>query len=50
MKFVPKKVGMEKWKKKRGQEYLETKEYQYHIFYEGDWIEINYFLGFQDMK
>ena len=26
---MPKKAGMEKWKKKRHQEYLEAKEYQY---------------------
>lgn len=49
MKFVPKKAGMEKWKKKRRQEYLETKEYQYYIFCEGERTEPNYFLGFKKL-
>ncbi len=32
---MPKKAGMEKWKKKRRQEYLEMKQYRYYIFCEG---------------
>ena len=31
---MPKKAGMEKWKKKRRQEYLEMKQYRYYIFCE----------------
>ena len=38
---------MKKWKKKRQQEYLETKEYQYYIFCEEEQTEPNYFLGFK---
>ena len=29
---MPKKAGMESWKKKRRQEYMEMKEYRYYIF------------------
>ena len=29
---MPKKAGMEKWKKKRRQEYLEMKQYRYYNF------------------
>lgn len=32
---MPKKAGMESWKKKRRQEYMEMKEYRYYIFCEG---------------
>jgi hypothetical protein len=44
---MPKKAGMEKWKKKRRQEYLEQKEYCYYIFCEGERTEPNYFRGFK---
>lgn len=44
---MPKKAGMEKWKKKRRQEYLETKKYRYHIFCEGEQTEPQYFAGFK---
>lgn len=44
---MPKKVGMEKWKKKRHIEYLEQKEFQYYIFCEGQQTEPNYFEGFK---
>ena len=40
---------MKKWKKKRQQEYLETKEYQYYIFCEEEQTEPNYFLGFKKL-
>lgn len=33
---MPKKAGMEKWKKKRLQEHLELKKYRYYIFCEGN--------------
>lgn len=29
---MPKKAGMEAWKKKRRKEYLEKKEFRYYIF------------------
>ena len=32
---MPKKAGMETWKKKRRQEYLEEKQYRFYIFCEG---------------
>lgn len=38
---------MEKWKKKRRQEYLEKKEYRYYIFCEGEQTEPQYFNGFK---
>jgi hypothetical protein len=44
---MPKKAGMEKWKKKRRQEYLEQKEYCYYIFCEGERTEPYYFQGFK---
>lgn len=44
---MPKKAGMEKWKKKRRQEYLEQKEYRYYIFCEGEQTEPQYFQGFK---
>ncbi len=44
---MPKKAGMEKWKKKRRQEHLEMKEYRYYIFCEGQQTEPNYFSGFK---
>ena len=40
---MPKKAGMEKWKKKRRQEYLEMKQYRYYIFCEGQQTEPLYF-------
>ena len=46
---MPKKAGMEKWKKKRRQEYLEAKEYQYYIFCEGEQTEPKYFEGFKKL-
>lgn len=44
---MPKKAGMEAWKKKRRQEYLEQKEYRYYIFCEGEQTEPQYFAGFK---
>lgn len=44
---MPKKAGMEKWKKKRRQEYLEMKQYRYYIFCEGQQTEPQYFAGFK---
>ena len=44
---MPKKAGMEKWKKKRRQQYLELKEYRYYIFCEGEQTEPLYFAGFK---
>ena len=32
---MPKKAGMEAWKKKRRKEYLEKREFRYYIFCEG---------------
>jgi len=46
---MPKKAGMEAWKKKRKQEYLEMKEYRYYIFCEGEQTEPQYFSGFKRM-
>ena len=40
---MPKKAGMESWKKKRRQEYMEMKEYRYYIFCEGQQTEPRYF-------
>ena len=42
---MPKKAGMEKWKKKRRQEYLEIKQYRYYIFCEGQQTEPLYFAA-----
>ena len=44
---MPKKAGMEKWKKKRRQEHLELKKYRYYIFCEGQQTEPLYFEGFK---
>lgn len=44
---MPKKAGMEIWKKKRRQEYLEKKRYRYYIFCEGEQTEPQYFTGFK---
>ena len=44
---MPKKAGMEKWKKERRQQYLELKEYRYYIFCEGEQTEPQYFAGFK---
>ena len=46
---MPKKAGMEKWKKKRRQEYLELKQYRYYIFCEGQQTEPLYFVGFKKL-
>lgn len=46
---MPKKAGMEKWKKKRRQEYLEMKQYRYYIFCEGQQTEPLYFDGFKKL-
>ena len=46
---MPKKAGMEKWKKKRRQEYLEMKQYRYYIFCEGQQTEPLYFTGFKKL-
>ena len=44
---MPKKAGMEAWKKKRRQEYLTQKEFRYYIFCEGVQTEPQYFNGFK---
>lgn len=44
---MPKKAGMEAWKKKRKQEYLEQKKYRYYIFCEDQQTEPLYFAGFK---
>ena len=44
---MPKKAGMEKWKKKRRLEHLELKKYRYYIFCEGQQTEPQYFAGFK---
>ena len=46
---MPKKAGMEKWKKKRRQEHLELKKYRYYIFCEGQQREPQYFAGFKKL-
>jgi hypothetical protein len=46
---MPKKAGMDKWKKKRLQEYLEMKQYRYYIFCEGQQTEPLYFTGFKKL-
>jgi hypothetical protein len=46
---MPKKAGMDKWKKKRRQEHLEKKEYRYYIFCEGQRTEPYYFEGFKQL-
>lgn len=46
---MPKKAEMEKWKKKRRQEYLEMKQYRYYIFCEGQQTEPQYFAGFKKL-
>ncbi|MDO4439304.1 MAG: RloB family protein [Eubacteriales bacterium] len=45
---MPKKAGMEVWKKKRLQEHLEKKEFRYYIFCEGQQTEPSYFQGFKN--
>lgn len=44
---MPKKAGMESWKKKRRKEHLEKKKYRYYIFCEGEQTEPKYFEGFK---
>ena len=46
---MPKKAGMEKWKKKRRQEYLEMKQYRYYIFCEGQQTEPLYFAAYKKL-
>ena len=46
---MPKKAGMEKWIKKRRQEYLEMKKYRYYNFSEGQQKEPLYFAGFKKL-
>ena len=46
---MTKKAGMENWKKKRRQEYLELKKYRYYIFCEGEQTEPQYFAGFKKL-
>lgn len=46
---MPKKAGMEKWKKKRRQEHMEQKLYRYYIFCEGQQTEPSYFAGFKKL-
>lgn len=41
------KAGINTWKKKRRQEYLERKEFRYYIFCEGQQTEPQYFNGFK---
>ena len=47
---MPKKAGMEAWKKKRRQEYLEKREYRYYIFCEGQQTEPLYFDNVINLK
>ena len=44
---MTKKAGMESWKRKRRQEYLERKEFRYYIFCEGEQTEPQYFSSFK---
>lgn len=44
---MPKKAGMEAWKKKRRLNHLEEKKYRYYIFCEGEQTEPQYFAGFK---
>lgn len=46
---MPKKAGMEQWKKRRRQEYLEKREFQYYIFCEGEQTEPKYFEEFRKL-
>ena len=46
---MPKKAGMDKWKKKRRQEHLELKKYRYYIYWEGQPTEPQYFAGFKKL-
>ena len=46
---MPKKAGMEQWKKKRRQEHLELKKYRYYIFCEGQQTEPQYFISFKKL-
>ena len=46
---MPKKAGMENWKKKRRQEHLKMKTYRCYIFCEGQQTEPNYFLCFKNL-
>ena len=46
---MPKKAGMEAWKKKRRMEYLEKREYRYYIFCEGEQTEPLYFESFKQL-
>ena len=46
---MPKKAGMEVWKRKRLQEYLELKKHRYYIFCEGQQTEPQYFAGFKQL-
>jgi len=44
---MPKKAGMEAWKKQRRLEHLERKEHRYYIFCEEEQTEPLYFAGFK---
>lgn len=44
---MPKKAGMEQWKKSRRQAHLEQRRDRYYIFCEGQRTEPNYFTGFK---
>ena len=46
---MAKKESVSGWKKARRQEYLETKEYRYYIFCEGEQTEPKYFQGFKKL-
>lgn len=46
---MSKKVNAEVWRKKRRQDYLETKKIRYYIFCEGEQTEPQYFEGFKRM-
>ena len=46
---MPKKVETAQWRKERRKEFLEKKEYRYHIFCEGEQTEPLYFEVFKRM-
>ena len=46
---MPKKAGMEVWKRNRLQEHLELKKHRYYIFCEGQQTEPQYFAGFKQL-
>lgn len=46
---MTRKKSRDDWRKKRRQEYLETREYRYYIFTEGVQTEPLYFQGFKNL-